>query len=98
MITDLESYKFDKMSNSEKIVQSAHDLAAQIVSGEGAMIQKEMRERSGCKSGCVRLIGKELVVRRPDLFVEIGKIATFFEVYSRSDGNIQIDFTFNKLT
>ncbi len=46
------------------------------------------------KIGCVTLIGKNITFNDSDAFIQAVNLADVFEVYPKTDGTIQMDFTF----
>lgn len=48
--------------------------------------------------GVVSVTGKELVFRKPEWFVKAVEFASNIDVYPKTDGTVQIDFTFHGLT
>lgn len=46
----------------------------------------------------IRLTGKSLNFWRAPVFARLAKFATGFEVYPKTDGTVQMDFTFHNLT
>ena len=48
--------------------------------------------------GSVSVVGKNLVFRKPEWFMKAVELANNFEVYPRTDGTVQMNFTFHGLT
>lgn len=48
--------------------------------------------------GSVSVIGKNLVFRKPEWFMKAVELANNFEVYPKTDGTVQMNFTFHRLT
>ena len=48
--------------------------------------------------GSVSITGKEIVFRRPDWFMAAIKFSNNLDVYPKTDGTMQMDFTFHGLT
>lgn len=48
--------------------------------------------------GCVSVIGKELTFSNPKWFMVAVKLSSNFNVYPKTDGTVQMDFTFHGLT
>ena len=48
--------------------------------------------------GSVSIAGKNLVFRKPEWFMKAVELADNFEAYPKTDGTVQIDFTFHGLT
>lgn len=49
-------------------------------------------------AGTVSIVGRDLVFRRPDWFMRAVELANNFEVFPKTDGTVQISFTFYGLT
>jgi len=49
-------------------------------------------------SGYISIIGEDVVIVNPYLFASICTAADYFNIYSRIDGKIQMDFGFHGLT
>ena len=48
--------------------------------------------------GRVQVVGMELSFRKPDWFMKAVALANNFEVYPKTDGTVQMNFTFHSLT
>lgn len=48
--------------------------------------------------GVVSVIGSDLIFGNTEWFTKAMKLASNFEVYSKTDGTVQVDFTFHSLT
>ncbi|MCD7810042.1 MAG: hypothetical protein LUH02_11955 [Erysipelotrichaceae bacterium] len=48
--------------------------------------------------GYISIVGEDVVVVNPDLFAAICSASDNFNIYSRTDGKIQMDFGFHGLT
>ncbi len=48
--------------------------------------------------GSVSVVGKNLAFRKPEWFMKAVELASNFEVYPKTDGTIQMNFTFHGLT
>lgn len=48
--------------------------------------------------GSVSVFGKNLVFRKPEWFMKAVELANNFDVYPKTDGTVQMDFTFHGLT
>lgn len=47
--------------------------------------------------GYIRVVGKDIVFRRPDWFMKAVSLANNFEAYPKTDGTVQLNFTFHGL-
>ena len=63
----------------------------------GAKVSYELYEpyRS---MGSVGVTGKDLLFRKPEWFIKVVELANNFEVYPKTNGTIQMNFTFYGLT
>lgn len=48
--------------------------------------------------GYVSLVGRMINIKRPEWFIKVAEYASNFEVYPKTDGTIQANFTFLGLT
>ena len=48
--------------------------------------------------GSVQVVGKDLMFRKPEWFMKAVELANNFEVYPKTDGTVQMNFTFHGLT
>lgn len=64
---------------------------------KGASVSYELHEPFK-SMGSVSVVGKNLVFRKPEWFMKAVELADNFEVYPKTDGTLQMDFTFHGLT
>lgn len=86
--------------NPHKIRQVlyTYEVIKYLVRGnKGVKVSYELHEpyRS---MGSVSVVGKDLVFSRSKWFIKAVELADNFEVYPRTDGTVQINFTFHGLT
>lgn len=64
---------------------------------KGAKVDYELHEpyRS---MGSVSVVGKDLIFRKPEWFMKAVELANNFEVYPKTNGTVQMNFTFHGLT
>lgn len=48
--------------------------------------------------GSVTVTGKQILIRNPDLFLKAIKLSSNFDVYTKTNNTIEMDFTFHGLT
>lgn len=48
--------------------------------------------------GVITVIGSPIKITNPELFIKAVGLASNFEVYTKTDGTVQMDFTFHGLT
>ena len=76
---------------------AAHNILKHLTKGTGVKLTYEMHEPFA-SVGSITVVGKNPKFRRPDLFVKAARLASNVDIYPRTDGTIQIDFTFHGLT
>lgn len=64
---------------------------------KGANISYELHEPYK-SMGSVSVVGRNLVFRKPEWFMKAVELANNFEVYPKTDGTVQMNFTFHGLT
>lgn len=45
----------------------------------------------------ISIVGRDIVIKNPAVFAELSKFASNIEMYPRTDGNTQINFTYNEI-
>lgn len=71
-----------------------YKLLKYITSGKRVQITKEINKPFNTMA-CVSVVGKDLKFSHPAWFVKASKIASNVDIFPRTDGSVQIDFTFN---
>lgn len=64
---------------------------------KGAKVSYELHEPY-ISMGSVSVTGKDLLFRKPEWFMKAVELASNFEVYPKTDGTVQMNFTFHGLT
>lgn len=67
-----------------------------ITRGKGVKVECRLFEPTG-SMGYISVTGKKIDYCNSNLFRKITLLATNFEAYSKTDGTVQINFTFHKL-
>lgn len=90
---DRNKKKFNKLSDErlKEIKDAAMHLKDSL--GGGIRCSFEPLEQIG-NAAYIKLVGREIVVRKPRLFLEAVKLANNYEVYPRTDGLVQMNITF----
>lgn len=83
-------------SDRVKEVKMAHKVLKLITKGKNVDIQCELNAPY-MSMGAVSITGKEIVITNPTLFTKISEIASNFEVYPKTNGTVQMNFTFHNL-
>ena len=76
---------------------AAYNIMNHLTKVSGAKLTYE-QHKPFVSVGVITIIGKNLQIRRPDLFVKAARLASNINIYPRTDGAVQIDFTFHGLT
>ncbi len=74
----------------------SYKATAYTVKGKGVVITYKLFEPTK-KMGVVSINGKSIEFVNTELFANIAKIASNFEVFPKTDGTTQINFTFHGL-
>lgn len=80
-----------------KQVEAAYKAMRLIAKGKNVDITYELNTPY-TSMGSVSVVGKEIVITNPALFAKIAAMASNFEVYPKTDGTVQMNFTFHNLT
>lgn len=80
-----------------KAVNDVFNALKRIIKGHDVNITCDLNEPY-VSMGAVTVIGKEIFIGDPVVFSQAVKSASNFEVYPKTDGKIQMDFTFHGLT
>lgn len=80
-----------------KAVFYAYKALCYLTKGTSAKVTYELH--NPYKSmGSVSVIGKNLAFNKPEWFMAAVKLASNFDVYPKTNGTVQMDFTFHGLT
>lgn len=83
------------IENVKNIVK-AYDIVKQLT--KGTHVKVEYRINEPVRSmGYVGIIGKNIPINNVDLFMQVTKLASNFNVYVKTNGTIEMDFTFHGL-
>lgn len=80
-----------------KAVLCTYKLLKYITKGSKAKVTYELNKPYK-SMGSVTVIGKELSFNKPEWFVAVAKLASNVNVYPKTNGTVQMDFTFHGLT
>lgn len=81
----------------EKQVETAYKVMQLITSGKNVDITYELNTPY-TSMGSVSVVGKEIAIANPALFVRVAEMASNLEVYPKTNGMVQMNFTFHNLT
>lgn len=103
-------FDFDKNLDSEgeygtlvfvpekvKQVETAYKIMQLIAKGKDLNVTYELNTPY-VSMGAVSVVGKEIVIADQALFVKVAEMASNFEIYPKTDGTVQMNFTFHNLT
>lgn len=79
----------------ERKIELVYKAMAHTVMGEDAKATYTFKDPLS-HMGCVRVVGRGLIIPNPTLFSKLSKIASIFEVYPKVDGTVQMDFGFDR--
>lgn len=79
-----------------KLVGTAYKALRRIVKGKDIAITYELNTPFA-SMGAVSIVGKEVIVANPVLFAKTAEMASNFEVYPKTNGTVQMNFTFHNL-
>lgn len=80
-----------------KQIEYAYKTMRLIAKGKNVDITYELNAPY-TSMGSVSVTGKEVVITNPALFAKVAGMASNFEVYPKTNGTVQMDFTFHNLT
>lgn len=85
--------------NPEKVeeVEIVYNVMKSVVKGTGVQVTYELNAPY-VSMGSVSVVGTDIKVLDPVLFLRVAQFASNVEVYPKVDGTVQIDFTFHELT
>ena len=83
-------YRLQQISYTYKVLKY-------LTKGTGAKVSYALH--TPFKSmGYVSVVGRDLLFRKPEWFMKAVSLASNFEVYPKTDGTVQMNFTFHGLT
>lgn len=80
-----------------KQVETAYKTLRLIAKGKNVDVTYELNEPY-TSMGSVTVIGKEVIITNPVLLAKVASMASNFEVYPKTNGTVQMNFTFHNLT
>lgn len=96
MVTESEKGVF--VTNQERLKQLlfVYKMMEQIAKGKGTKVSYRLNQPF-VSVGSVSIEGKEICISDPAMFVRVSKFASNIEIGFKTNGNVQIDFTFHGL-
>lgn len=80
-----------------KQVETAYKTLRLIAKGKNVDVTYELNEPY-TSMGSVTVVGKEVIITNPVLLAKVASMASNFEVYPKTNGTVQMNFTFHNLT
>lgn len=80
-----------------KQVETAYKALRLIAKGKNVDVTYELNEPY-TSMGSVTVVGKEVIITNPVLLAKVASMASNFEVYPKTNGTVQMNFTFHNLT
>lgn len=80
-----------------KLVEAVYRTMRLIAKGRNVDITYELNAPY-TSMGSVSVVGKEIIITNPTLFAKVAVLASNFEVYPKTNGTVQMNFTFHNLT
>lgn len=80
-----------------KQVEAAYKAMRFIAKGKNVDITYELNAPY-TSMGSVSVVGKEIAINNPALFAKVAEMASNFEIYPKTNGTVQMNFTFHNLT
>lgn len=78
-------------------VKAAYKALRLIAKGKNVDVTYELNEPY-TSMGSVTVVGKEVIITNPVLLAKVASMASNFEVYPKTNGTVQMNFTFHNLT
>lgn len=78
-------------------IMSAYKALRRIVRGKNVGITYEFNAPY-TSMGSVSVVGREIEITNPALFAKVAEISSNFEIYPKTNGTVQMNFTFHNLT
>lgn len=80
-----------------KQIETAYKSLLLIAKGKNVDVTCEMNAPY-TSMGSVSVTGREIIITNPVLFAKVAEMASNFEIYPKTNGTVQMDFTFHNIT
>jgi len=80
-----------------KEIQISYSILKRIAKSKGVRIKCDLFEPFN-SVGCISVIGEDIIINQPKWFNYVSNLASNIEVYPKTNGTVQINFTFHGLT
>lgn len=95
----MEEESLPSVENEAKIeqIKFSYNVLRYMTQGTGIKVMYKLHEPFK-SMGSVSIIGKNITFSNPDWFLKVAEYASNVEAYPRTDGVVQINFTFHGIT
>lgn len=80
-----------------KQIETAYKSLLLIAKGKNVDVTYEMNAPY-TSVGSVSITGREIIITNPVLFAKVAEMASNFEIYPKTNGTVQMNFTFHNIT
>lgn len=80
-----------------KQIETAYKSLRLIAEGKNVDVTYEMNAPY-TSMGSVSVTGREIIITNPALFARVAEMASNFEIYPKTNGTVQMNFTFHNIT
>lgn len=80
-----------------KQIETAYKSLLLIAKGKNVDVTYEMNAPY-TSIGSVSITGREIIITNPVLFAKVAEMASNFEIYPKTNGTVQMSFTFHNIT
>lgn len=80
-----------------EMIAAAYDAVKASTGGRGVKVSYELNAPY-TSMGSISVVGKEIKIVNTKLFTMAVSLASNFEVYTKTDGTVQMDLTFHNIT
>lgn len=80
-----------------KQIETAYKSLLLIAKGKNVDVTYEMNAPY-TSMGSVSITGREIIITNPVLFAKVAEMASNFEIYPKTNGMVQMNFTFHNIT
>lgn len=80
-----------------KQIETVYKSLLLIAKGKNVDVTYEMNAPY-TSMGSVSITGREIIITNPVLFAKVAEMASNFEIYPKTNGTVQMNFTFHNIT
>ena len=96
LIVEDETGTFVPNLRKIKDIESLCQIIKKITKGNGVKVTYSLHEPFA-SMGSITVIGKEIKITYPKLFALAIRVSSNFEIYPKTDGTVQMNFTFHDI-